>query len=65
MARKRKNEMPENMDVLDLGKKAGFTLMSDTTQTNVVDWLPTMIPALDHILGGGIPFRRVKYCTFN
>lgn len=59
MARKRQNEEPENVDMIDLGKEAGLTLMTDETSSNVVDVLPLMLPELDEALGGGIPFRRV------
>lgn len=58
MARKRKSEK-QDVNVIDLGQGAGLTLMTDSTASHVSDWLPTMMPALDYILGGGIPFGRV------
>lgn len=59
MSRRKRQSEKGPVDVIDLGKKAGLTLMTESTASNVIDWLPTMIPQLDHILGGGIPFGRV------
>lgn len=60
--RKRQNQKAKDkapINVIDLGQSAGLTLMSDTSATVVSDWLPTGMPSLDYILGGGIPFGRV------
>lgn len=61
MARKRPNDVkaPSKVNVIDLGHSIGLTLMKDSSATVVSDWLPTSIPSLDYILGGGIPFGRV------
>lgn len=60
MVRKRPNDKAvDQSSIIDLGQGIGLTLMKDSTATVVADWLPTSIPALDYILGGGIPFGRV------
>lgn len=58
MARKRKNEIATD-GVVDLSVVPGLTLMSDSTTSYVSDWVPTMIPEFDHLMGGGIPWNRV------
>lgn len=60
MSRRKRQSEKGPVDVLDLGASVGLTLMSDDTNSRVSDWLPTMLPSLDYILGGGIPFGRVK-----
>lgn len=57
--RKRQSEKNQNKDMVDLGQSIGLTLLSDSKNVSVSDWLPTEIPSLDYILGGGIPFGRV------
>lgn len=59
MARKRQNQKTDTTDILDLGASVGLTLLKDSTSAIVDDWIPTMFPALDYILGGGIPMGRV------
>lgn len=62
MARARKTDKKntnEPVNIIDLGQSIGLTLMTDSTASHVSDWLPTMMPSLDAILGGGIPFGRV------
>ena len=59
MSRRKRQSEKGPVNAIDLGKKAGLTLMTESTASNVSDWLPTMIPQLDYILGGGIPFGRV------
>lgn len=62
MARKTQNQKKNAnnpTDIIDLGQQVGLTLMSDSTSSHVSDRLPTMIPSLDYLLGGGIPFGRV------
>lgn len=57
MARTRKNE--KDTSIVDLAQSVGLTLLNDAKNVEVSDWLPTKIPNLDYILGGGIPFGRV------
>lgn len=61
MARKTQKQKAEsaNVNVLDLGKSLGLTVLGDSTWATVDDWLPTFLPELDKILGGGIPFGRL------
>lgn len=56
--RKRQSDK-KPVSAIDLGQLAGLTLMTDSTASDVIDRLPTMIPSLDYILGGGLPFGRV------
>lgn len=58
MARKRKSEEID-FGTIDLTKEVGLTTFTDTKFSNVSDRLPTMIPQLDYILGGGLPFGRM------
>ncbi|XWX31909.1 UvsX-like recombinase [Staphylococcus phage PG-2021_27] len=66
MARQRQSEKKaqeqfnlKDLNIMDLGKDVGLTLMRDNTYANVDNWLPTGIPQYDAIMGGGIPFGRV------
>lgn len=63
MARKKQSEKGKNF--IDLAQEAGLTLLSDSKNLEVNDWLPTYIPELDYNLGGGIPFGRVNICPSN
>lgn len=63
MSRKKQNQKDET--TLDLSEKIGLTLLSDAKSVEISDWLPTKIPQLDYILGGGIPFGRVKNCPLS
>lgn len=58
MARKRQSESID-AGTVDLTKEVGLTTFTDTKFSNVSDRLPTMIPQLDYILGGGLPFGRM------
>ena len=58
MARKRQSEAVE-AGTIDLTKELGLTSFRDTKFSSVADRLPTMIPQLDYILGGGLPFGRM------
>jgi len=62
MARKRQSEKAElTGDVrIDLAQKIGFTTIGDSQYSAVQDFIPTFIPQLDKILGGGIPFGRIS-----
>lgn len=60
MSRRKRQDEKKAPNLVDLGQKIGLTLMSDATNVDVADWLPTGIPQIDRILGGGIPFGRVK-----
>lgn len=44
--------------ILDIGKDIGFSPIGSTDTSDVHDYLPTFIPSLDAIIGGGFPFRR-------
>lgn len=59
MARKKQSEKGQEPNVIDLGQKIGLTLLTDATSSEISDWLPTGIPHLDYVIGGGIPFGRV------
>lgn len=59
MARKRKNEAVVDANAIDLGKSIGLTQYQDVSHSRVENRLPTMIPQLDYILGGGLPFGRL------
>jgi len=58
LARKRQSETVE-AGTIDLTKELGLTSFRDTKFSSVADRLPTMIPQLDYILGGGLPFGRM------
>lgn len=61
MAPRKKQDQKTNgeLNTIDLGASIGLTLMKDATLAHVDEWLPTMMPSLDYILGGGIPYGRV------
>ncbi len=58
MARAKQSEK-DNKTEIDLGKKIGLTTLQDSKWAEISDKLPTFIPQLDYILGGGIPFGRL------
>ena len=62
MARKRQSEKAEQTgDVqIDLAREIGFTPIGDSKYSSIQDFIPTFIPQLDKILGGGIPFGRIS-----
>lgn len=45
---------------LDMTKNVGFSNIGSTNASDIDDFLPTFIPSLDLIMGGGIPFRRMS-----
>ena len=59
MARRKRQSEKKPVNAIDLGQSMGLTLMTDSTASHVSDWLPTLMPELDFILGGGVPFGRV------
>ena len=61
MVRKRQSEKVEpSGDVsIDLASKVGFTPIGSSDYSEVKDFLPTFLPNVDSILGGGIPFGRI------
>jgi len=59
MARARQSQKKKDESIADLAQSVGLTMMTDTSGIDVKDWLPTEIPHLDRILGGGLPFGRV------
>lgn len=44
---RRKKQSEKDMNVIDLAQSSGLTLMSDSKQVDISDWLPTGIPHLD------------------
>lgn len=60
MARKKQDEKESPYDVLaDLSDDLGFSPMGNTSYGHVENYMPTFLPELDKILGGGIPFKRI------
>lgn len=59
MARARKDEVGGSQSILDLGQSMGLTTLTDSTVARVDDWIPTLFPTFDYIVGGGIPMGRV------
>ncbi len=59
-SRKPTNEPQQDAAKIDLSKELGVTQYRDTDYSLVVDILPTGIPQLDYILGGGFPFGRIN-----
>lgn len=57
MARAKQSE--KNADIMDLGASLGLVRLGDSNWATVDDWLPTFMPELDRILGGGVPFGRL------
>lgn len=45
---------------LDMTKDVGFSNIGSTNASDIDDFLPTFLPSLDLIMGGGIPFRRMS-----
>lgn len=43
---------------LDMTEDVGFSAIGSTDTSNVADYLPTFLPSIDLIMGGGIPFKR-------
>ena len=62
MARKRQSEKvePTGNVRIDLAREIGFTPIGDSKYSSIQDFIPTFIPQLDKILGGGIPFGRIS-----
>lgn len=58
MVRARKDAPVAN--IVDLAKKIGFTPLDESNTGDVLDFLPTFIPAIDLLLSGGIPFKRMS-----
>lgn len=44
---------------VEIKKDLGFTLVTDSKYAKVSDFIPTFIPQVDRICGGGIPLQRV------
>lgn len=61
MARAKQSEKNNvaNPNELDFSKEVGITVYRDVEHSAVLNRLPTMIPQLDYILGGGLPFGRM------
>lgn len=57
MVRARKNETP--LTVVQMNEQLGFVSAGAATYSNVDDFIPTQIPGLDKVLGGGIPMKRM------
>lgn len=61
--KKTKKEQPLSSGVgafLDMTQDIGFSAIGSTDVSDVQDYLPTFIPSLDTVTGGGIPFRRLS-----
>lgn len=52
--------MADPKTILNLAAKNGFTPIGDSKYSAIQDFIPTFIPELDKILGGGIPFGRIS-----
>lgn len=60
MAKKDTEKKTESKDIsVDIAKKFGFTLVNDSQYSHVNDRIPTFIPQIDKIMGGGIPLQRI------
>lgn len=62
MARKKQSEKNKETpvpDEIDIGAEIGLTQFQDEKYSSVQNKLPTKIPHLDYILGGGLPFGRM------
>lgn len=60
MARSNKKDIDlKDLNMIDLGKEMGLTLLSDANKADIKNVLPTMIPQYDRIFGGGIPLGRL------
>lgn len=58
MARTKKSDLTKDMTV-NLTDIPGVTLLQDSKWATVDDRLPTFLPELDQIMGGGVPFGRL------
>lgn len=59
MARSNKKDIDlKDLNMIDLGKELGLTLISDSNIADIHNIIPTGIPQFDRILGGGIPLGR-------
>lgn len=58
MARAKKSDLTKDMTV-NLTDIPGVTLLQDSKWATVDDRLPTFLPELDQIMGGGVPFGRL------
>lgn len=58
MSRKSVKETGDISEI-DLSKEMGVTKFSDSKEAKIQDLLPTGLPNIDYIIGGGIPFGRM------
>jgi protein RecA len=59
MAPKKKNDKPVEIDLSALAGDTGLTLLRDSDYAMVFDRLPTFLPRIDKVFGGGLPFGRM------
>lgn len=61
MAPKKPNKQNKTVDfdLSDLAGDVGLTLLRDSDYAMVFDRLPTFLPRIDRIFGGGLPFGRM------
>ncbi|QQO41065.1 RecA-like DNA recombinase [Bacillus phage 015DV002] len=60
MARKKQNKpVAVDIDLSSLADDAGLTLLRDSDYALVKDRLPTFLPRVDKVFGGGLPFGRM------
>lgn len=61
MAKKKqmKTGKPVDVDLSSLAEDAGLTILRDSDYATVKDRLPTFLPRVDKVLGGGFPFGRM------
>lgn len=55
----KKKAVETNVTDIEIKKDLGFTLVTDSKYAKVDDFIPTFIPQIDRICGGGIPLQRV------
>ena len=59
MAPKKKNDKTVDLDLSALAGDTGLTLLRDSDYAMVFDRLPTFLPRIDMVFGGGLPFGRM------
>ncbi|QZA69638.1 RecA-like DNA recombinase [Bacillus phage 035JT004] len=60
MAKKKKqNNVSVDIDLSSLAQDAGLTILRDSEYALVKDRLPTFLPRIDKVFGGGLPFGRM------
>lgn len=52
--------MAKSSEEIKVAKDLGFSLVSDSNYAHVDDFIPTFLPQIDKIMGGGIPLQRIS-----